>query len=152
MVSTKQKEKILGNPNQQDLINVVMSAVYVGNGKAAEEAVQKINEEFILIRKSDLPQVKVQPRYSPIQGEYRDVATARTASYTVGSSDFYYRRALDVLAISLYAEGMEKEKAWKLLHPLEAYWDYESQTAPIRKQIDVVVDLMTQVDELKNKK
>lgn len=146
----------MGNPNQQDLINTIMSAVYIGNGKAAEEAAQKINEEFILIRKSDLP-----PMVSKPQGwNNLDVMMARSAGYRGRNPKVYWERALDFISVALYAEAEvvkqeereiaeKRAEAWKLLHPNEAHWDYEAQPAPSRKQIDVVVGLMNQVDELK---
>lgn len=150
----------MGNPNQQDLINAIMSAVYVGNGKAAEEAAQKINEEFILIRKSDLP--VVEEFYSHTRG--CDTKRARTSTYHGGEPDRYYQRALDFLAISQVAEKEQakqaerelagkRSEAYNMLYPtLPPLWSYEDLAPHSQKQIDVVVGLMTQVDELKDKK
>lgn len=150
----------MANANQQDLINTIMSAVYVGNGRAAEEAAQKINDEFILIRKSDLP--KVEPK--PQSWGNLDVPMARTAGYRGRIPEMYWNRALDFISVALHAEAEvvkqkerelvgKRQEAWKLLHPsAPTLWAYDTMNSENKRKIDVVVNLMNQVDELKKAK
>jgi hypothetical protein len=148
-------------PNQQDLVNVIAEAVYSGNGKGIDVAVQKINEEFILIKKSDLPEVTGKPH--PWR-ENKETPMARTAGYNGRSAKLYWNRALDFISISLYAEEQEadqakreltwkREEAFKMLYPNSCtVVDYETADLSVKVKIDVVVGLMAQVDELKASK
>lgn len=146
--------------SQQDLINTILCAVYAGNGKAAEEAAQKINEEFILIRKSDLPAVV--PKTLPLSG--KTMPKARTVGYHGYKPEIYWDRALDYISVALHAENEEVKEAEKKLDKMreEAHaklfpfcnynWTYAGADPHDKRKVDVVVDLMTQVDELKEAK
>ncbi len=135
--------------NHDRIASVIEDAVVRGSGYAASAAASTIDKEFILIAKSDLPTFATA---SSITGYNR----------TIGSQT-YWSTVLDYIATALHAEqeeaehterklaGMRKE-AWKMLHPLEASWDYNTQTPSSKKQVDVVVNLMRQVDELKESK
>lgn len=151
--------------NYDRLAKVIENAVVRGSGCAASESASVIDEEFILIRRSDLPAVEIKPIYSPARGEHINRAVARTASYHRGAAPSYYmKRALDILAIAQHAEAeeakQEKQKlaakrheAWSLLNPTAPpLWDYNTATAAVKAQIDVVVNLMNQVDECKEAK
>jgi hypothetical protein len=162
MVSTNEKEKNLAN-SKKDIDKVTEHALHaavVGNGTAAEETARRIDKEFILIRRSDLP--VVEEYYSHTRGA--DAKRARTSTYYGGKPDRYFQRALDFLAIAQVAE-QEQEKqaerelagkrseAFRMLHPnMAPMWCYQDLTPETKKQVDVVVGLMTQVDELKDKK
>lgn len=146
--------------NHDRIAKVIEDAVVRGSGYAATEAANTIDEEFILIRKSDLPAVAPKPQ---VWGNL-DVPMARTAGYRGLKPTLYWERALDFIAISLYAEQEvvkqkenelrgKREEAWKLLNPsAPTLWDYDTLNDDRRKQIDVVVNLMNQVDELKSTK
>jgi len=126
-------------------------------GKSAAQAIMR---DFILIKRSDLPEVE-----SKAQGWGNlDVPMARTAGYRGRNPKMYWDRALDFISVALYAEqeeGKQAERelaakrmdAYSLLFPKSAkLWDYSALLEPTKTQVDVVVKLMTQVDELKDSK
>lgn len=142
------------------LANVIEGAVTRGSGYAASEAANTIDEEFILIRKSDLPAVA--PKELPWNG--KTALKARTAGYNGHKPEIYWDRALDFIAVALYAEQEEgkqaervlagkREEAYRMLYPKSApMWSYQDLSDMSKAQINVVVSLMTQVDELKDGK
>jgi hypothetical protein len=161
-MSTNEKEKILAQKAPQEIYDRITEACYIGHTNAISKAAEQINEEFILIRKSDLPPVVAWE--NPVSG--RTKHRARTAIYfPQQSSEAYWNRALDVIAVALHAEQEDEKQAerilsgkradaYKLLFPdgdtINFY--YANYPSNIRRQIDVVVGLMGQVDELKASK
>lgn len=147
--------------NEEKVAQIVSEAVYMGNGNAITTATKALTDEFVLIRKSDLPAVVAKK-------EWREEAipVARSAAYRGMKPSVYWERALDFIAISLHAEveegkQAERELAWKradayrMLYPKYPHaplWSYEGLDAAVKAQVDVVVGMMTQVDELKDKK
>ncbi len=149
--------------NHDRIAKVIEDAVVRGSGYAASEAASTIDKEFILIKKSDLPPITEKDSYPHNPWDKKVVKSAGSANYRGMKPELYWDRALDFISVALYAEqevvkqeerelAGKREEAWKLLHPLEAFWDYESQPPSSQKQIDVVVKLMLQVDELKEAK
>ena len=147
------------------IAKVIEDAVTRGSGYAASEAANIIDKEFILIRKSDLPAVEIKSVYSPAKMEHVDRPVVGTASkHGNAPSSYYWKRAIDVLAMAQYVEQEEvkqaqrelagkREEAWRLLNPTAPpLWDYNTANPACKAQIDVVVGLMTQVDELKDGK
>ena len=135
-------------------------AAVVGNGMAAEETARRIDSEFILIRRSDLP--KVEQKYN--HSRACEIPHARTASYFGGDYDRYFQRALDYLAIAQVAANEKaqqaerelagkREEAYRMLYPKSVpIWCYKELSDVAKAQIDVVVNLMNQVDTLKDVK
>lgn len=147
--------------NHDRIANVIEFAVNQGSGYAASKAASTIDKEFILIAKADLPPLL------PHKLPWNDTTTlkARTAGYCKGSSpETYWNRALDFISVALHAEqeeaaqanreleGMRKD-AYAMLYPsAPPLWDYESAESQLKIKINVVVNLMKQVDELKKTK
>lgn len=134
-----------------------LHAAVVGNGKAAEEAARRIDSEFILIKRSDLPAV--------VFNQFYGTHKARSASYNPKTSaEVYWSRALDFLSIAQHAEVEEgkqeerelagkRDEAYRMLYPKAApLWSYSDLSDMSKAQIDVVVGLMVQVDTLKDGK
>lgn len=142
------------------LAKVIEVAVTRGSGYAASEAANTIDEEFIMIPKSDLP--KVEQKHNYTRG--REIPHARTASYFGGDYDRYFQRALDYLAIAQVAANEKaqqaerelagkREEAYRMLYPKSVpIWCYKELSDVAKAQIDVVVNLMNQVDTLKDVK
>lgn len=142
------------------LAKVIEDAVVRGSGYAATTAANTIDEEFILIRKSDLPAVVP----TKIPWSDKTGPKARTAGYHGHKPEVYWDRALDFIAVHFYAEQEEgkqaervlagkREEAYRMLFPEHPpLWDYKNIGDTTKKQIDVVVNLMNQVDELKEAK
>ena len=159
--ATKREKNLKNKLTDYDrLANVIEGAVTRGSGYAASEAANTIDKEFILIRKSDLP--SVQPKTLPWNGQ--TALKARTAGYNGHKPEIYWNRALDFIAVALHAEQEEgkqaervlagkREEAYRMLYPRSApLWCYKDLSDIAKAQIDVVVNLMTQVDELKDGK
>jgi hypothetical protein len=159
-VSTNEGIKNLVHTQNQNVYRVaelVDYAVTQGNGRAAEEAVTKIDKEFVLIRRADIPPV-----------EFNQF----TNTYLAGSTPFigglepetYVFRALSNLALADYAKAKKveheekrrtkmREEAHKLLFPKSSHlWSYDDLGPVEKKQVDAVAKLMKQVDELKESK
>jgi hypothetical protein len=160
-LSTNEKEKILENKRKDvDLIAFhINNAVQIGNSKAATEEAEEISKGFILIRREDLP--KGESRFNYSRG--KAIQQFRTTHYSGLDPIAYFNRALDFLATAQYAQQVEKnkeyerlrvkrEEAWKLLNPeCNTMWDYTVLPDKDKAQIDLVVSLMRQVDELREK-
>jgi hypothetical protein len=151
--------------NHDRITKLIEDAVVRGSSCAASEAASTIDEEFILIKKSDLPPVVVKPVYSPALGYHIDKPVARTAGHHKGApASYYWNRAIDILAIAQYAEQeadkqsenklneLRKQAHGKLFPFCNYCWEYDKAEVHIKRQVDVVVNLMTQVDELKESK
>jgi hypothetical protein len=149
----------LKNDNTNTLEEIIEGhGVHNQPGAAAVKSAKEIEEQFILIRKSDLP--KPVQYQTPIGPRMK----ARTAIYSSKNPEMYVYRAMDFLAIALYAEqerdrqaerelNGKRTDAYALLHPKSApLWDYNELNPADKHQIDVVVKLMTQVDDLKETK
>jgi hypothetical protein len=146
------------NKNITDSLESIIERHSVSPGAASVKAAMDIEEKFILIPKADLPKLAL--TQTPIGERMK----ARTASYNHATPQMYFDRALDFLAISLYAEKQEELEAerqldgkrgdaYLMLFPGSApLWSYNGLPPQTKAQVDVVVKLMTQVDTLKETK
>lgn len=151
--------------NHDRLTKVIEHAVCRGSGYAASQAASLIDSEFILIAKADLPPVKTKMMYNPVQMEEEPKAIAGSARVSgKAPSSYYWERARSFIAIAQYVEAEEakqakrelrgkREEAYKMLYPMApTLWNYETADPQVKTKIDVVVNLMKQVDELKKTK
>jgi hypothetical protein len=159
-VSTNEGIKNLVHTQNQNVYRVaelVDYAVTQGNGRAAEEAVTKIDKEFVLVRRADIPPVEI--------NRFTNTYLAGSTPFSAGlEPETYVFRALSNLALADYAKAKKVEheekrrtkmraEAHKLLFPASStLWSYDDLAPVAKKQIDVVVKLMEQVDELKESK
>lgn len=147
------------------IANVIEFAVNQGSGYAASEAASTIDKEFILIPKSDLPAMGIKPVYSPVKGEVINRPVAGSAcTYGNAPSRYYWERARSFMAIAQYVEAEEskqaerelagkREEAYHMLYPSSPpLWDFQGADPEVKARIEVVVNLMNQVDELKDSK
>lgn len=141
----------------------INNAVQIGNSKAATAEAEEISKHFILIRKSDLPNVETQQVWSSVKCEAESRPVARTVAFRSKEPNVYLSRALDFLAMAQHTEQVKQaeerdrlierqKEAWKLLNPDNPGWDYTVLPAQAKAQVDVVVGLLNQVDELKANK
>jgi hypothetical protein len=149
--------------NHDRIANVIENAVMKGSGYAASEAASTIDKEFVLIAKADLP-----PVIETVNAlTDRPRVGARTAGYFRATpSSKFWERAHDIIAVALHAEKeqdkemqakreliSQRELAYSMLYPqAPTLWDYEAADIQVKTKIDVVVNLMRQVDELKASK
>jgi bifunctional N-acetylglucosamine-1-phosphate-uridyltransferase/glucosamine-1-phosphate-acetyltransferase GlmU-like protein len=151
--------------NHDRLTKVIEHAVCRGSGYAASQAASLIDSEFILIAKADLPPVKTKMMYNPVQMEEEPKAIAGSARVSgKAPSSYYWERARSFIAIAQYVEAEEAKQAERKLDDLRSTahaklypycnydWNYSTADTLDKAQVDVVVDLMKQVDELKKTK
>lgn len=149
--------------NHDRIAAVIEHAVNRGSTYAAIEAATLIDKEFVLIKKSDLPPVV--ETENAFSGQKK--VGARSAGYFHATpASRYWERANDIIAVALHAEKEQekeaqarreligqRELAYSMLYPAaKPLWDYDTADLQVKTKIDVVVNLMRQVDELKDKK